>query len=221
MNQSIPNAPVSNTAPVRIEEWNEAEHDVRGDHGLLPRGRLGDVGRSAGKIPARARRAALPRGLAHGAADRPRVHGGRQRSRRSPRRAGEPSLLDDEARERPERPRADAAHRRAGGPDRRCDARVVPLPRSRRRLCSTPLIYEPFVLQSQQSLDARLRPPRARRDRRAGARRSAADPAAAQRSAIPKPIATSASTSSSSRTRRSARCAARYGFCSAPSPCCS
>ncbi len=63
-------------APVRLEDWNQLNSTLRGDHWLLHRGCLRDVGRSAGAVTARVCRAALRRGLGDGTGTRTRLHRG-------------------------------------------------------------------------------------------------------------------------------------------------
>ena len=141
--------------PVRIEEWNEQSTTFAAITGYYRQ----DVSETSGDLPEKyrlaQRRAALSRRLAHAPLIGRGVHAGRQPSRCGARRVGQPSLLDDAARERSERARAAV----------RIGEQAIPIvgvmPESFRFPdrdvdLFAPTIYEPYVLEPQQSLDARL-----------------------------------------------------------------
>jgi hypothetical protein len=219
VNQSIPNAPVSNTAPVRIEEWNAESTAFAAITGYYRE----DVSETSGDLPEKYRLAHVaPRfldvwrtepllGRAFTAADS--AAGAAAVALVSHRYwttklESDPNVLQRTVRIGEEViPIVGVMPESFHFPDRDVDL-------------FSPLIYEPFVLsrgnlwmRGYGRLEPGVTVEQARADLQLIQRRLT--------SATPMPIATSACTSSYSRTRRSAPCAARYGFCSAPSRCCS
>ena len=170
LSESREGTPISNTAPVRLEEWNEASSTLEAITGYYTE----DVSETSGDLPERFRLARVA----------PRFHEvwgvapafGRGLAPADSQVGASPVVLISDRFWRarlgadPNVTEQNLAPRRSGGRHCRCHAGVVSVPRRRRGSLGAASLFSVDV-QPQSLVVQRLRPSRARCVRRAGARR--------------------------------------------------